>query len=838
VQFRVLGPVEIHTDDGRLLTLPRRQERCLLGILLLDAGQTVRMDRLCELLWDGNPPDHARQTVRTYVARVRALLAQAPAADHGIALLARHGGYLLKVAPELVDAHRFRSLLDGAAHTTDLAERDQLLRAALKLWHGPALDKAASDQVRQRLCADLDELRLHATEEALTTGLELGRHRHLLPQLARLAAERPVRERLVELHMLALYRNGRTAEALDVYHHARTRLADELGLDPSPALQQLHQAILRGNPLPQRQPDPTGQAARTGVRPAQLPADLPTFTGRLKYLRQLDKLLSGPTTTVVISAIAGTAGVGKTALAVHWAHLVRQQFPDGQLYANLHGFDPVAPPMSPRQVVRRFLDALQVPAQRIPADSDAQLDLYRSLLADRRMLIVLDNARDADQVRPLVPGTSNCLVLVTSRNRLTGLIAINGAQPLSLDLLTSDEARQLLATRLGTDRISADPHTVDDLINLCAQLPLALAIAAARIATESEVPLTTFAARLRTARGALDTLSADDTASNVRAVFACSYDALNPTAAALFRLLGLNPGPVISTTAAASLASIRPAQVQPLLAELTRANLLAETTPGRYTTHDLLRAYATEQTHLHDRDDDRRAALHRLLDHYLHTAHTANRLLNPQPDQFPLASAQPGTTPEVLTDPAQALTWFTTEQHTLLAAGRQAAASGFDTHTWQLAWNLVRLFNLPGYQRDWATTRTAALDTTRRLAHQTDRTIAHRYLTHTPADPDTAFARLWNTLRRFADADDHAGQAATHMDIACAFERHGRYADALDHAQQAIHLYRTAGNRDGQVRTLNAAGWYHMLLGNHSQAFACCEQAITLHQAEVNNPPR
>jgi DNA-binding SARP family transcriptional activator/tetratricopeptide (TPR) repeat protein len=833
VLFRLLGPIEVHADDGRVLTLRRRQERCLLAVLLLDAGRAIPVDRLGELLWDGAPPEQFRQTLRTYAARIRALVALAGADRHGVMLKAKDGGYVLDIDAGLVDIHRFRQLVDQATGTADPGRRDRVLRDALALWHGPPLEQAASPWLRHRLCTDLEELHQRAVEESMAVGLALGHHRELLPELARLTIEQPLHERLVALHMLALHQAGRTADALDLYDRTRTRLVDELGLDPGAELRQTHCAILRGDPA-----TPPQSPARADPVPAQLPADLPQFVGRADHLRELDRRLDDADgSATVVSTISGTAGVGKTALAVHWAHRVRHRFPDGQLYADLRGFDPAGAPTPPAHVIRRFLEGLHVAPPELPTEPEAQVVLYRSLLADRRVLVLLDNARDSDQVRPLLPGASGCLAIVTSRRQLTGLIATNDVRPITLDLLTMPEAGELLATRLGAGRTNAEPAATCELIELGARLPLALTIVAAGAATQPTLPLHAVAARLRAARDALDPIKGDDDATDLRAVFACSYDTVSPDAAALFRLLGLNPGPDISTTAAASLAGIRPAQVEPLLTELTRANLLTETIPGRYTTHDLLRAYATAQTHVHDRDDDRRAALHRLLDHYLHTAHTVNRLLNPQPDPFPLGTAQPGTTPEALTDRAQALAWFATEQHTLLAANRQAAASAFDSHTWQLAWNLVCLFNLPGDQRDWATTRAAALDSTQRLARQTGRTVAHRYLTRTPADPDAAIARLWSTLRRFADADDHAGQAATHMDIACAFERHGRYAEALDHAQQAVHRYRTSGDRDGEVRTLNATGWYHMLLGDHQQAFACCTQAITLYQAELDNPP-
>ena len=311
MRFLVLGPVEVHTGDGRVLTLSRRHERCMLAILLLEPGRVVTTDRLCELLWEESRPSQARQAVRSYAARIRGVLAAADG-EHRVTLISDRGGYLLTVAPDAVDAHRFRLLLDRATHTDDLPERDRLLREALALWRGPALHNAASGRVRDRICADLDELRLHAIEESLAVGLELGRHRDVLPELARLTGEHPLRERIVELYMRGLYHAGRTAEALDVYTRTRTQLADQLGLDPGAALQRLHRTILRGEPLPI---PPSVRPLDCNIAPAQLPADQPGFSGRTDHLRQLDGVLTRAVQTAVV--ISGTAGVGKTTLAVH-----------------------------------------------------------------------------------------------------------------------------------------------------------------------------------------------------------------------------------------------------------------------------------------------------------------------------------------------------------------------------------------------------------------------------------------------------------------------------------------------------------------------------------------
>jgi tetratricopeptide (TPR) repeat protein len=534
----------------------------------------------------------------------------------------------------------------------------------------------------------------------------------------------------------------------------------------------------------------------------------------------------------VISALAGTAGVGKTALAVHWAHRARDQFPDGQLYVNLRGFDPGGQAMAPAEALRGFLNALEVSPQRIPVGLDAQAALYRSLLAGRRMLVVLDNARDPGQVRPLLPGEPGCLVLVTSRNRLTGLVAVEGAHPLTLDLLGVEEARELLAARLGADRVAAEAQAVEDVIASCARLPLALAIVAARAATHPKFGLAALAGELRQARGGLAALAGgDDPHSDLRAVFSWSYHTVGAEAARLFRLLGVHPGPEISPPAAASLTGRPVEQTRALLAELARANLVTEHTPGRYSFHDLLRAYATEQAHMHDSDDERRAATRRLLDHYLHTAHTAARLLNPPRDPITPTPPEHGVTPEHPADHQQALAWFAAEHPVLLAAVDHAAATGFDTHTWQLAWTLVEFLERRGHWHDWAATQQAAVAAARRLPDPSAEASAHRLLARAYTRlgrHDEAHTQLRQALDVYGQTGDQAGQAYAHTNLAAEWARQGRHAEALEHARRALDLFRATGHQRGQAQALNSIGWWHAHLGDHQQALASCQQALIL----------
>ncbi|MQA88377.1 MAG: tetratricopeptide repeat protein [Streptosporangiales bacterium] len=570
--------------------------------------------------------------------------------------------------------------------------------------------------------------------------------------------------------------------------------------------------------------------------PAQLPLDVPAFAGRGAESARLDAMLAEADerpTAVVISALLGTAGVGKTALALHWAHRVAERFGDGQLYVNLRGFDRAGSVMSPAEAVRGFLDAFGVPPQRIPAGLDAQVGLYRSLLAGRRVLVVLDNARDVEQVRPLLPGSPGCLVVVTSRNQLPGLVAAEAAHPITLDLLTPDEARDVLARRLGADRIAAEPQTVEEIIHQCARLPLALAIVAARAATHPGFPLEALAGQLREARGGLDAFADQDADTDVRAVLSWSYNALDTEAARLFRLLGMHPGPDVAAPAAAGLAGIPASRVRPLLAELTRAHLVAEHTPGRYTFHDLLRAYATELARTLDTQTERRAVQRRVLDHYLHTACAADRLLYPFRDPIMPVQAGPDMTSEDLADHRQAMAWFTAEHPVLLAAIRQAAGNGFDTHIWQLAWTLTTFFVRQGHWHQLVAAQRAALAAARRLTDREGQAHAHRDLARAYALLDRfedAHPHYRQALDLFGELGDHAGQVRTHLGLGVVFDRQDRHDQALRHAQQALHLSQAAGHRAGEATALNALGWYHVRLGDCQKALTRCQRALILHQ--------
>lgn len=568
--------------------------------------------------------------------------------------------------------------------------------------------------------------------------------------------------------------------------------------------------------------------------PRQLPAHSSHFVGRAAELHQLTALLDTlalDKSTMIVAAIRGTPGVGKTALALRWAHTIVERFPDGQLYINLRGFDPSGNPVLPAEAVRGFLDAFEIPPERIPVSLDAQMALYRSLLAERRVLVVLDNARDSDQVRPLLPGSPSCLVVVTSRNQLTGLVAAEGAKPLNLNLFTVAEACELLARHLGAERVVGEPQIVEELIGLCARLPLALAIVSVWASTHPGFPLAVLVSELRDARTRLDTLNGGDQGVDIRAVFSWSYRYLSAEVARTFRLLGVHPGPDISLSAAASLIGIPLWQAREALGELTRAHLLVQNTPGRFIFHDLLRAYANDRACAEDSDVERNAAMHRVLDYYLHTAHTAVLLLHPSRDPLTLAPPQPGAAPEDLATDGHALAWLEAEHRVLLMVIVQAASSGFDTHAWQLPWSLGTFFDRRGHWHDWAATQHIALAAAGHLGDQDGQARAHRGLGQAHirlGSAKEAQSHLRHALDLYQQLGDRVGQAHTHLNMSWAFGQQRHDNEALGQAQQALRLYQGAGHRDGQARALNAIGWYYARLGNLHQALAHCEKAFTL----------
>ncbi|MEV4625919.1 BTAD domain-containing putative transcriptional regulator [Micromonospora sp. NPDC049523] len=839
MEFRLLGEPELRAG-GQLFDLGTPRQQAVLAVLAVESPRPVAIETLVDRVWDDAPPVAARNVLYSHLSRIRRLLADAAARSPGLVarIERRHAGYALTVEPDRVDLHRFTRLVERG-HDPLLPDDDRAgaLAEALALWRGTPLAGVPGSWAEQ-VRGTWHQRRVDAVVRWGRIELRLGHPDRVITAGSALAAEYPLVEPIEVLLMRALHLAGRDAEAVDRYTATRQRLADELGTDPGPELRALHRAILRGEPPAPAVPERVVPAARTVTPPAQLPPDGYGFAGRDRELSQLDGLLAvagAQPTALAIVTVSGTAGVGKTTLAVHWAHLVRDRFPDGQLHLNLRGFDPSGTPVAPAEAVRGFLDALGVPTERTPAGFEAQVGLYRSLLAGRRVLLLLDNARDAEQVRPLLPGAPGCLVVVTSRDELTGLIA-EGARPLTLDLFDDDDARELLARRLGPERVAAEPEAVTRIVALCARLPLALAVLAARAATHPGFGLGVLADELGRARGGLDEFAGGDPATDARAVFSWSYLQLSPGAARMFRLLGLHPGPDIGTSAAASLAGLPVAPARALLAELARAHLVTQHTPGRYVCHDLLRAYANEQAHLVDPPDERRAALRRMLAHYVHSADVADRLLNPLRFDPPVLAAPPtGVTVDGPPDHGSALVWFDAERRVLLATLRQV--TGFDVEVWQLAWMLRRFLSYQGHWQDSIDALSAALAAARRLDDSGRQAFAHCFLACAHVwfgRYETARVQFDTALELYRVAGDRIGEGNTHFHYSWMLDRQDRHPEALAHAERSFEAFRAVGHRAGQARALNAIGWFHTMQGRHAEALVYCRQALEI-QGELDD---
>jgi DNA-binding SARP family transcriptional activator/Tfp pilus assembly protein PilF len=843
-EFCVLGSLLVRVGGAALPTLPGKQ-RALLATLLVHGNRIVPLDRLAEAIWGDNPPASARGTVRHYVMELRTHLAVT--GDSRIATMT--GGYMFRIGPGELDVlalEKLRAEAQEAVGNGAWARAADCWRAAETLWRDEPLADVPSELLRTTEVPRLTEMRLQTLESRIDADLRLGRHAEVIADLRQLTATNPLRERAHALLMLALYRDGQQAAALAAFRDVRRLLTEELGTEPGPVLRQLHQQILAADRALDLPTPAASSLARlqTAVRqsalavvPRQLPAPARHFAGRCGELAVLAGLLdragsdAGP--AGVISAIAGLAGVGKTALAIQWAHQVAGEFPDGQLYVNLRGYDPVLPPMPAAEAVRVFLDAFEIPSGRIPASPEAQAGLYRSVLAGKKVLIVADNAASAAQVRPLLPGGPGCLVLVTSRSTLAGLVAVDGAVPLSVGVLTEAEARDLLGGVLGEARVAAEPGAVSQVIELCGRLPLALAITAARAATRPRLPLAAVAAGLAEAAGRLDALqAAGDSLASVRAALTRSCDHLSVGAARMLRLLGgAHPGPDISAPAAASLAGVSGPQAGRQLAELADVSLVGQDAHGRYALHDLVRLYAAEQAALIEGDAERAAAACRMLDHYLHSGVAAARLLRPAGEPVSVDPPDPGTAPEHLADDRAAMSWFEAEHRVLIAAADHAYAAGQDTRGWAIAWMLQDYFYYRCHWHDQLAVSATALAAAVRLGDLARQARSLHYLAWGAlwlGRHDDAESRFRHALDLFGQAGEAAWQAHAHLGLARLDFLQGQPARAAARTRQALELYTTAGHQTGQADAHSSLGWCLGQVGDYEQALAHFEQALTL----------
>ena len=832
-----LGSLQVRVD-GAAVTVPAARQRALLAVLAVRAGELVPTDELADTVWDGMPPARAADTIRNYVKRLRFRLGLA-----GRQIVTCWPGYRLEVAGDELDLRVFTRLCrDGgvAVRAGDWAAAFGGLGQALELWRGAPFADAGCERLAREQVPALSELRLQAAEWRAEAGLALGRHAELAGELAGWCAAEPLRERFASLRMLALYRSGRQADALATYQQARRMLVDELGVEPGEELRRLHQQILARDPAlavrAERDVVPAGGSDAVRVVPQQLPAAVARFAGRSGELRVLaglaEQAASGAGGTVVISAIGGTAGVGKTALAVHFAHQVAGLFPDGQLYADLRGFSPSGDPVHPARVVRGFLDALGVAAQAVPADADAQAGLYRSVLAGRRMLVVLDNARDAAQVRPLLPGSAGCLVVVTSRSDLTGLAATGDARLLTLGLLPEQEARELLAGRLGAGRVEAEPDAVDELIRLCARLPLALAITAARAAARPAHPLAALAAELRTAGGPLDALDAGEPVASVRAVFSWSYQHLDSRVARGFRLAGLHPGPDFDRYAVAALTGMTAGQASLLLDTLARAYLIHAAGPGRYCMHDLLRSYARELAACHDGEAEEQAALTRLFDYYLHSAATAMDAVFPTASDCRSCLPAPTAYPP-MAGPAAALAWLDAERACLTATVAYAAENGWPRHTTRLAATLSQHLESGGYFYEASIIHNHAIRSARNTGdHDAEANALNNLgrIDWQQGRSQQAVGHLQQALALFRQGGDLNGQAHAQLNLGTADGRQGNYEEAAGRLREALVLCRETDDQVGQARALNNLAIIDLLQGRYRQATVHLQRALALER--------
>jgi DNA-binding SARP family transcriptional activator len=774
VRFRLLGALQVRTEAG-WTTVRAEQQRVVLAVLLTDPGRTVAARKLVDELWGERPPRTALNTVHAYVGRLRRLLGD------GV-LLTRGRGYELVLGPDDVDVAVFERLVasgrEALGDGRPEVAADQLSHA-LALWRGPVLADVPECPSLVGWATSLERARLDALEDRVTAALELGRHAEVLDELRRLTSEQPLRERLWHNLMLALHRCGRRAEALDVYRCARQALVTELGLEPGRDLRELHRVILTE--------DDAHPSTAIAV-PAQLPADVRAFTGRIRQLECLDAVLpaegDGTAGAVVISAVSGFAGVGKTALAVHWAHRVRGRFPDGQLYANLRGYAAEAP-VRPIESLARFLQALDVPAERIPSDVDTASALYRSLLADRRVLVLLDNASDPDQVRPLLPGGPGCAAVVTSRDHLGGLVARDGAVPLRLDVLTDDEACDLLAHLLGEPRVAAEPRQTADLAALCGNLPLALRIAAANLVARPHSTIEDHVHRLRENR--LDRLRTHD--DGVRDAFDQSYDALPDDARRLFRLLGLVPGTDITVPAAAALAGATPAEADDWLDRLATAHLVDEHAPGRYACHDLLRRYAAERAVAAVAEESRNAALDRFYAYYTRTMDAVAASLYAQTIRLPYQ----GERAEDPIDAAAAAAWIDAERANLVAIVVRCAGSGPRRVAWWLA----------DAMRGYLLTRASTVDW---------QTVAEAGLAAAEADGDPA------------------AMAAAHLSLGGMHLMRGHIEATLAADFRAVDLAARAGWAEGEAVALGNTGIVYLTQGRLAAAAPYLARSLEMHR--------
>ncbi|MFI9385424.1 AfsR/SARP family transcriptional regulator [Kutzneria sp. NPDC052558] len=821
IRVEVLGPVRAWRGDEEIeLGAPR--QRAVLAVLASNAGRAVSRTELIDSLWGEHAPASAEGSVHTYIAGLRRALEPDRTHRAPSQVLASSGsGYLLRLPEDQVDLTAFESHL--AAMRQAAGDPQSALRhvdSAIALWRGAPLSGIPgpfSELERTRLA----ELYLSAVEHRAGLMLQTGRATDVVAELSRVVHEHPLREKLRGLLMSGLYQCGRQAEALEVYAETRRLLAAELGVEPGRELRQLHEQILANDPglagHARRPAAAPASAAR--VAPAQLPHDINTFTGRETELALLRRYLDNTERGVLIAAIDGIAGIGKTALAVHFAHRIAGRFPDGQLYVNLRGFDPNQPPLAAVDALGQLLRGLGVEPHQVPTAAEEQASMYRSLLSGKRILVVLDNAASTDQLRSLLPGSHTCMVLVTSRNRLGGLVARDGAYRITLGVLSAGESRELLVRSVGEERLTGCPDALRTLTDRCGHLPLALRIIAANLAARPHMNVNDLAEALCHEQDRLDVLaSPDDETTAVRAVFSWSYHALKPEAARMFRLLGLHPGPEIGTAAAAALVDAPLVATRRMLDGLSSCHLVESIGRDRYRLHDLLRVYATERALVEEPPAEQAAASRRLMSWCLHTAAAADRVLMPQNRPVPLEPVLEHCEPLSFATYHQALAWLEQERVNLVAACLEAGRLGDHETGWKLPTALVYFLELRSYWEDWIATEQVAVSTARALGVPEIEALALRSLGNAywrRNRYDEALDCFQEGLRITQRLGDQQGTATLLYDIGAA----SRLGDgSLRHLRQALEIFSELGDRRYEGMTLCKLARTHRNRGEVEQA--------------------
>ncbi|MFJ1766733.1 BTAD domain-containing putative transcriptional regulator [Amycolatopsis sp. NPDC088138] len=823
LDFRLLGPAEV-TADGRPVPLGGSRPLIVLAGLLLRANRVVPVDELGRWLWNDDRR-RSKGALQTYVLRLRRALGDQ------VAIRTESGGYRIEVADDLLDLSRFRAHAARGQAALDRGESRQAAASfadALAQWRGPALLNVESDALHRDEAGQLAEERLRVRELWADALLEVGEYSTVVPELTRLTRENPLRERLCEQLMVALYRSGRQAEALEVYRRISGVLAEELGLDPGPSLQRTRQAILTGAD------DGEPARYRLGAEPQvphQLPADLRTFSGRENDLKALHALLpeaSDADASTPIASVEGMGGIGKTTLAVRFAHEIADRFPGGQIHLNLRGYGP-GEPVEPAAALEAVLTALGVPCEQLPADLDGRAASWRTHTAGRRLLVVLDNANRTEQVRPLLPGPGN-LVVITSRWQLRGLVATHGARRVALEELGDEDAVELLASTIGVERVARDPAATQRFVRYCGGLPLAIRILAVRAAQFPELPLDEFVDTLESEHDLLGSFDlADGEGTNIRSVFSYSYQALEPAAARLLRLLGLSTGVDFTAPAAAAVAGLDLTRTRPLLATLEAAHLLAQPRPGRYQFHDLIRAYAGEVAEQVDSAEERDAALDRLLGWYLASALNASRRMRPERYYRLL---EPADVEGELTfaEYHDALDWFDEEAGNLIAAVHLARRRRDDV-CWKLAWLMQSYFAPRSQLDDWRSVFGVALEAARDSGHR-------------PGEAGilSGLGVIHGVLRQYAesrryleevlaiqrDLGAREGEARAQYNLALAAHNLDDYAWAYEHGTQALAIVRELGMGAFEASVLRALGDICTSMGDHEQALELADAALAI----------